>query len=65
MTLEEMALRFADQGFAYFVAVYLLYRYHTTDREYLKVLQDLSATMHEHTRQKDEVLQMLKEAQKK
>lgn len=65
MTLETVVTSYADKGFAYAVAIYLLYRYHTIDREYLKVLTELSTSLKEHMRQKDEALEMLKDAQKK
>ncbi len=60
MTIEAVLATYADKGFAYALAVYLLWRYHTTDREYLKVLQELSTTLKEHIRQKDLALEMLK-----
>jgi hypothetical protein len=65
MTVEAALAAYADKGFAYALAVYLLWRYHTTDREYLRVLQELSSTLKEHIRQKDEALTLLKEAVRK
>ncbi len=60
MTVETFLLSYADKGFAYALAIYLLWRYHTTDREYLKVLQEISTTLKEHIRQKDQAIEMLK-----
>lgn len=60
MTIESMLATYADKGFAYALAVYLLWRYHTIDREYLKVLTELSTSLKEHMRQKDQALEMLK-----
>ena len=51
----------AQVGFPIAVAVFLLWKGYTQDREYLKVLQELNSCMHEHIRQKDEVLALLRE----
>jgi uncharacterized membrane protein YccC len=58
MTLLEAV---AQVGFPIAVAIFLLWKGYTQDKEYLKALQDLSAALREHMRQKDEALQMLRE----
>ena len=53
----------AQVGFPIAVAVFLLWKGYTQDKEYLKALQELSTCLREHMRQKDEALQMLKSSQ--
>jgi hypothetical protein len=53
----------AQVGFPIAVAVFLLWKGDTQDKEYLKALQELSAGLQEHMRQKDEALQLLKTSQ--
>jgi hypothetical protein len=50
----------AQVGFPIAVAVFLLWKGYTQDKEYLKALQDLSAALREHMKQKDEAIQLLK-----
>lgn len=51
----------AQVGFPIAVAMFLLWKGYTQDKEYLKALQDLSAALREHMRQKDEALKMLQD----
>ncbi len=53
----------AQVGFPIAVAVFLLVKGYTQDKEYLKALQELSAALREHMRQKDEALEQLKSSQ--
>ncbi len=65
MTEIDMLGAVAQVGFPIAVAVFLLWKGYTQDKEYLKALQDLSAALREHMRQKDEALLLLREAVKK
>ena len=60
MTDVDLVNLVVNQGFATAVAVFLLWKGYTQDKEYLKVLQDLSTLMREHISQKDAALDMLK-----
>lgn len=63
--MTEMALleAVAQVGFPIAVAVFLLWKGYTQDKEYLKALQELSTALREHMRQKDEALRQLRESQ--
>ncbi len=50
----------AQVGFPITVAVFLLWKGYTQDKEYLRVLQKLTTLLEEHVRQKDAALEMLK-----
>ncbi len=60
MPIEDLILPFADKGFAYAVAIFLLWKGYTQDKEYLLVLTQLKNEMIKHTDQKDAVIEMLK-----
>jgi len=57
--IEDILMANADKGFAYFVAVWLLWKGYTQDKEFLVVLTELKNSMMAHTKQKDEVLDIL------
>lgn len=50
----------AQVGFPIAVAIFLLWKGYTQDKEYLKALQDLTTLMREHMKMKDQALEMLK-----
>lgn len=50
----------SQTGFPIGVSIWLLWKGYTQDREYLKALQDLTACMREHMRQKDQLVEMLR-----
>jgi hypothetical protein len=53
----------AQVGFPIAVAVFLIWKGYTQDKEYLKALQDLATLMREHASQKDAVLELLQKCQ--
>lgn len=53
----------AQVGFPIAVAVFLLWKGYTQDKEYLKALQDLATLMRAHITQKDQALEQLKTSQ--
>jgi len=63
MTEMDLLGAVAQVGFPIAVAIFLLWKGYNQDKEYLKALQDLSATMREHTQQKDAVLELLQKCQ--
>jgi len=63
MTEMDILGAVAQVGFPIAVAVWLLWKGYTQDKEYLKALQDLATLMREHTQQKEIVLDLLKKCQ--
>ncbi len=53
----------AQVGFPVAVAIFLLYKGYTQDKEYLKALQDLATLMRDHVEQKDVLLTLLQKSQ--
>jgi len=65
MTEIELVSLISQVGFPIAVAVFLLWKGYTQDKEFLKALQDLSTLMREHISQKDQAIELLKDATKK
>jgi len=65
MTEMDVVQVIGQVGFPIAVAVFLLWKGYNQDKEYLKALQDLGTLMREHMKQKDEALELLREAAKK
>lgn len=63
--IEEMLLEYADKGFVYGLAVYLLWKGHTQDKEYLKVLMEIKDAIVNHVKEKERLIEMLKNQQEK
>lgn len=57
--IEETLLSFADNGFAYAVSIFLLWKGYTQDKEYLLILTQLKNEMQAHTEQKDALINMM------
>jgi len=53
----------AQVGFPIAVAVFLIWKGYTQDKEYLKALQDLATLMREHSMQKESALALLQKCQ--
>jgi len=65
MTEIDLIGATAQVGFPIAVAMFLLWKGYTQDKEYLKALQDLATLMREHITQKDQAIELLWESAKK
>jgi hypothetical protein len=63
MTEIDLLGAVAQVGFPIAVAVWLLWKGYTQDKEYLKALQDLATMMRDHTQQKDDLMNMIQKCQ--
>jgi hypothetical protein len=57
--IENIILKFADNGFAYAVAIFLLYKGYTQDKEYLDVLHDIKTEMCIHVKEQEQLIEMI------
>lgn len=57
--IEDLIFQYVDKGFAYAVAIFLLWKGHSQDKEYLTVLTEIKNELVNHVKEKEALIKYL------